>query len=91
MQMNADNPNARQLLRDSMNELRNSLNESGLNAGSLDVGSQDAGQQQQQFENNGRNWASEGDVELTDEQFFAGLAAATVNKPVGDGPLDIRA
>jgi flagellar hook-length control protein FliK len=93
MQMNADNPNARQMLRDSMNELRTELNQSGLNAGSLDVGSQDAGQQSQQSaqSSRGRSWDSQDDIELTDEEFFARLATTSGSVRVGDGPLDIRA
>ena len=93
MQMNADNPQSRQLLRESLNDLRNSLNESGLNAGSLDVGSQDAGQQFQQSSqsNKAGRFHNGSDVELSDEEFFARLATSATSAPVGDGPLDIRA
>lgn len=92
MQMNADNPQSRQMLKDSMNELRQSLTDSGLNAGSLDVSSQDAGHQSQQSANSGSNRSRDsGDVEISEDEFFARLATTAGSAPIGDGPLDIRA
>lgn len=93
MQMQADNPNARQMLRDSMNDLRNELNGSGLNAGTLDVGSQDAGKQSQQStQNNAAISSSDGDMTLDDEEFFARLATApSARNASADGRLDALA
>lgn len=92
MQMNADNQQARQLLRDSMNELRNELNDSGFNAGSLDVDSQDPGQQSRESASSRGHVTDGDDIELTDEEFFARLAATpAASTKSEDGSLNVLA
>ena len=90
MQLNADNPDARQLLRDSMNDLRSELQSSGLSAGSLDVGTGDSQGQLQENRTNSSSSinATDGD-EMGDAEFFARLANALPTTP-SDGSLDVR-
>ncbi len=95
MQMSADNPNSRQMLRDSMNDLRQSLSDAGLNAGSLDVGSQSSRDQTNNAHSgqNGQILSTSADAEA-EEQLLARLSAAidpvTQNKLATDGPLDVH-
>ena len=89
MQLSSDNADSRQLLRDSMNELRQTLNNSGIATGSLDVGTGDSTNQQYQSgnANQGAN-GSTGD-EMDDAEFFARLATVT-SQTASDGSLDVR-
>lgn len=91
MSMNTDSSAARQILRDSMNDLRQSLTDSGLNAGSLDVGSQNTGRGNGQDNQQGANnstWGTPADENDTFVRFNAAVPANVT--AVNDGPLDVR-
>jgi len=91
MQMSSDNAASRQMLRDSMNELRSSLQSSGLDTGSLDVG---AGKSEQQHSNNSNSAGRSPDAQWTaaeSDNFFSRLASvAPVQTGNDGGPLDVR-
>lgn len=92
MQLNSDSSAARQMLRESMNELRASLHSSGLDTGSLDVGAQDRhGNAGERTAAQASRAAYEGDL-IDDDNFFTRLAATAAASTAAntDGPLDVR-
>ncbi len=87
MQLSADSNASRQMLRESMNELRASLTSAGLDAGSLDVSSQDPRQHTNDTQS-GQNSHVFNDAADADEDNFFSRLATVVNPPATDGQLD---
>lgn len=91
MQLSADNASSRQMLKDSINQLRASLESSGLSTGSLDVGAGNGGQQQQSgFGPGGAARLPEGWTEADNDNFFNRIANVVTEPSVTDGRLDAR-
>lgn len=93
MQMQADNPNARQMLKESMNDLRQQMESQGIQAGSLDVSTGDQrGGNRENSSPNPRNTGGDAEYTMEDNTFFSRLAATITQLPVSPtGGVDVRA
>jgi hypothetical protein len=91
MQMSADNPDARQMLQDSLDDLRQQFAESGLQAGSFDVSTGDHSSQQNFPTPSGEVPRNSAEYTMDDETFFARLGAVVPqDATTPDGALDVR-
>lgn len=90
MQLTSDNAAARQLLKDAIDDLRQSLQSAGLETGSLDVNAGSTGNRDNNATASSGNGRVPADYVMEEATFFSRLGATSISTPSVDGALDVR-